>query len=138
MSLSLKKEIEALVGPSFRMLDRWRMKGIGSPRLLIHEASTDIKELLDVSADLNYCNVELRPQGIIIRFRSRLETYGLIIPYYRLAFYQNGTSWSFHSEGLFLKVTSTLASEANDRFKMTLLQQKQLCLGDYGPAAMMN
>ena len=36
--------------------------------------------------------MELRPKGIIIRFRSLLETYGLIIPYFKLTVYKEKTS----------------------------------------------
>ena len=138
MRPSLKKEIESLVGHSFSLAKRWKMKSVGSPRLLMHEASAEIQKLMDKNADLNYCNVELRTLGIVLRFQSRLETYGLIIPYYRLAFYQNGSSWSFHGEGLYVKAISTLSGKAADKFKMNLLQQKALSAGDNGPLSSLN
>lgn len=134
----LEREIEKAVGKSFSFAERWRMKGNGSPRLLIHEASPDIKKILEENTDLKYCYAELRQKGMIIRFQSRLETFGLIIPYYRLTFYQNGSQWSFHSEGHFIKASSTISGESVKRFKMNVMQQKVLSQGDGGPNAGLN
>jgi len=44
--------------------------------------------LLILDQNTNSCNIELRPKGIIVRFRSLLETYGLVIPYYKLKLYK--------------------------------------------------
>ena len=57
-------------------------------KLIINSASIDIHNLLILDQNINTCNIELRPKGIIVRFRSLLETYGLIIPYYKLKIYK--------------------------------------------------
>ena len=62
--------------------------GSGSPKLLISSASVDIHKLLILDNNQNTCNIELRPNGIILRFRSLLETYAFIIPYYKLNLYK--------------------------------------------------
>ena len=36
----------------------------------------------------NKCNIELRPNGIIVGFRSLLESYALVIPYWKLTLYK--------------------------------------------------
>ena len=76
------------VGKTFNLRERLRMRGIGSPKLRITSCSIDIHNLLILDQNLNTCNIELRPKGIIVRFRSLLETFALIIPYYKLSLYK--------------------------------------------------
>ena len=59
---------------------------------------------LKLDNNINYCNIEIRKNGIIIRFRSLLETYGLIIPYYKLVIYKGESNiYSFYKDNNFIK-----------------------------------
>ena len=84
----IKEAMEGLVGPPFRLKERWQLGGIGSPKLIITQTSAEIHSLLALDHNRNSCNIELRPKGIILRFRSLLETYALVIPYYKLQLYK--------------------------------------------------
>ena len=54
------------------------------------------------------CSIELRPKGIIVRFRSLLETYGLIIPYYKLKIYKGqAQEYSIYRDHYCIKVAVT-------------------------------
>ena len=64
------------------------MRGIGSPKLEILQTSTDLHTLLAVNQDRLRCSIELRPNGILIHFKSRLDTYSLPIPYHKLSIYK--------------------------------------------------
>lgn len=77
----IKEEIDSLVGKSYPVFKRLKMKGIGSPKFLITKASDSIMEKLSMDNNLNYCSIELRPKGIIVTFRSLLETFGWILPF---------------------------------------------------------
>jgi hypothetical protein len=81
-------KIDAEVGKPFTLKERWNLNGIGSPKLFIIKTSLDINNLLILDNNTNTCNIELRPKGIIVRFRSLLETYALIIPFYKLVIYK--------------------------------------------------
>jgi hypothetical protein len=49
--------------------------------------------------------VEIRQNGIIVRFRSLLETYALPIPYYKLTIYKGrAQEYSIHRDNYFIKV----------------------------------
>ena len=76
----IKRAIEEEVGKAFGLRERWAMGGIGSGKLFITSTSIDIHNLLVLDQNINQCNIELRPKGIIVHFRSLLETYGLVIP----------------------------------------------------------
>jgi len=102
-----KKEIEAAVGKPFSLQMRWKMGGIGSEKLIISTTSIDIYNLLVLDHNINTCNIELRPKGIIVRFRSLLETYGLIIPYYKLKLYKGkAKEYSIYMDHHYIKVVA--------------------------------
>ena len=68
------------------MKERWSKKGIGSPRLLIEEASINIH--INEVSDINYCSIELRPYGILVNITQQLNLFSLVIPYYKLKLYK--------------------------------------------------
>ena len=102
---AIKRKIEEAVGIPFSLQQRWKMRGIGSQKLNITSCSIDIHNLLILDQNINSCSIELRPKGIIVRFRSLLETYGLIIPYYKLKLYKGkAKEYSIYMDKHFVKV----------------------------------
>ena len=94
-----------LVGRPFSFIERLKLGGIGSNKLVIADASKEIVELLRLDNNVNYCNIEIRKNGLIIRFRSLLETYGLIIPFYKLVIYKGESKiYSLYKDQYFIKV----------------------------------
>jgi len=95
------------VGKPFPLKVRWNMGGIGSPKLFITETSVEIRNLLILDNNTNTCNIEMRPMGIIVRFRSLLETFALVIPYYKLTIYKGDLAiYSIYRDNYFIKVKS--------------------------------
>ena len=93
-----------LVGRPFSFIDRLKLGGIGSNKLVVADASKDIVELLRLDNNVNYCNIEIRKNGLIIRFRSLLETYGFIIPYYKLIIYKGESNiYSLYKDTNYIK-----------------------------------
>ena len=101
----IRTTIDDLIGKPFTLRERWSMGGIGSGKLMITQTSIDIHNLLVLDQNINQCNIELRPKGIIIHFRSLLETYGLIIPYYKLKLYKGkAQEYSIYKDQYSIKV----------------------------------
>ena len=101
----VKEKIEAAVGKPFTLRERWSMSGVGSPKLVISSTSIEIRNLLILDNNRNTCNIELRPKGIILRFRSLLETYALIVPYYKLNLYKGkAEEYSIYKDQQFIKI----------------------------------
>lgn len=72
---------------------------------MINSASIDIHNLLILDNNLKCCNLEIRPLGIIVHFRSLLETYGLIIPYYKLKLYKGkAKEYSIYIDKHYIKI----------------------------------
>ena len=119
----VKQKIEAAVGKPFSLKERWSKGGIGSSKLLISQTSDDINNLLMLDNNQNTCNIELRPKGIIIRFRSLLETYGLVIPYYKLTLYKGkAQEYSIYKDKQFIKVLAD--NKSTFKFFSKLISEK--------------
>tara|TARA_B100001094_G_scaffold137707_1_gene133384 strand:- start:2431 stop:2832 length:402 start_codon:yes stop_codon:yes gene_type:complete len=113
----IKEEIVKMIGQPFSFFERIKMNGIGSSNLKIQRCSSEIENLLNLDNNDNKCNIEIRKKGIIVRFRALLETYALIIPYYKLKLFKGESSvYSIYIDNYYVKV---LANNKNihDFFK---------------------
>lgn len=120
----INQTIDELVGRPFSVIENIKRNGIGSPRLDILKTSEEIATLLSYDNNRNFCNVELRPRGIIIRFRSLLETFSLVIPYYKLVVFKPANSFTFHMDHHFISVDAPKNNKAVHRFMEKLNQLK--------------
>jgi hypothetical protein len=110
----LKEKINQEVGKAFTLLERIKMKGIGSGKLFITSTSIEIHNLLILDKYLNICGIEMRPDGIIVTFRALLETYALVIPYYKLKLYKGkAEEYSIYRDQYFIKVKADTNSIHN-------------------------
>ncbi|MCH1547750.1 MAG: hypothetical protein L7S44_04245 [Flavobacteriaceae bacterium] len=110
-------EINEYVGKPYTIFQRLRIGGIGSSKLIINKADSKISNLLNLDNYINKCNIEIRPKGIIIRFRSLLETYGLIIPFFKLKLFKGkANEYSIYIDNFFIKVQVNKKDE-HDFFK---------------------
>jgi hypothetical protein len=104
-------KIDKEVGKRFGLINLFRNGGIGSPKLFVNSSSSEIEELLSLDSYTNSCNIELRPTGSIVRFKSKLETFALPIPYYKLTLYKGrADEYSVYRDQHFLKVKGTKPS----------------------------
>jgi hypothetical protein len=97
--------VDQHVGKPFGLLERFKLGGVGSPKLFVTSASEDITNLFALDSYINTCNIEIRPKGIILRFRSILETYALPIPFHQLVVYKGkADEYSLYRGQYFVKV----------------------------------
>lgn len=119
----ITRKVDEAVGKPFTLKERWAMKGIGSPKLFITETSVEIRNFLILDNNTDSCNIELRPKGIIVRFRSLLETFALVIPYYKLTVYKGDFAvYSIFRDKYFIKVKSD--TKAIQKFFRKMLDYK--------------
>ena len=101
----IKSEINNLLGNPFTILKRIKLGGIGSPKYIILQTDSKINNLLNLDNNTNQCNIELRPKGIIISFRSLLETFALIVPFYKLKLFKGQSNvYSIYIDEYFIKI----------------------------------
>lgn len=70
----VKRALEAECGPPFGFWQGVRRGGVGSPRFELVDAPAALLEAVDRPDDRGFCSLEMRPRGLVVRFRSRLET----------------------------------------------------------------
>ncbi len=100
----IKAETDREVGIAFGWFQRIKMGGIGSKRMQILESSQALWELLSYQRSTKYCYIELRPKGIIIHFRSILETIGWVIPFRHLNFKLAGKKYLIRDGENFISI----------------------------------
>lgn len=101
----LKQKIEEQIGKPFTLSEREELNGIDSGLLEITSSSIDIYNLLILNQGMSTCSIEMRPDGILIRFQAALETYALVVPYYKLKIYKGqAKEYSLYRDNYFIKV----------------------------------
>jgi len=117
------KKITDALGKPFTIRERIRLGGIGSPKLEITQASVAIRNLLILDNNADCCNIEMRPGGIIVGFRSLLESYALVIPFYKLTIYKGDLGiYSIYRDNYFIKVKAD--TKAVQKYFRKLLDYK--------------
>lgn len=84
-----ERKINELVGKPFPLIKRLKMKGIGSQKLEVVQASEEIMNLIKSQPSARFCNIELRPAGVIIWLRYKIENYVLVLPFKELKLVSN-------------------------------------------------
>ena len=115
--------INDLVGKSFKLLERIKLKGIGSKRMIIQAVSPNLNNYLNTVADVNYANIELRPGGILIRINKGLQNFTWAIPYYQLVVYKTNGS-SIHAQGRFINFKNNILLKENKGFLKKMMDLK--------------
>ena len=126
------KESDKTLGKTFSFFEKIKIGGNGSGRLMIEELSTQLRPKNMTPYAINYANIELRPNGIILHFTNKLDRYSWIIPYYRLVTYST-KNFSIHANGHFIKFAKNKNYLNNKKFidKMIDLKNDSLNLGYY-------
>ncbi|SEQ95537.1 hypothetical protein SAMN05421824_2659 [Hyunsoonleella jejuensis] len=112
-----------LVGRPFTFLESFKMKGVGSKRMIIGEVSPNLSSYMNTVSDINYANIELRKSGILIFINKGLKNFTWAIPYYQLVMYKtNGAS--IHAQGKFIQFKNTKTFRENKKFFEKMLDEK--------------
>ncbi len=121
----ITRKIDAELGKPFTLRERIKMRGIGSPKLILNETSIQISNLMNLDNNRNVCNIELRPLGIIVGFRSNLNSYALIIPYYKLVVYKGkAEEYSIYKDNYFFKIEAKTKDKQVHNFIKKMMDAK--------------
>lgn len=77
------------------------------PNLFITTTSIQIKNLLILNNNIDTCKIEIRTKGIVIKFIALTDTYGLLIPFYKLSLYKSAPQeYTFHKDHHFIRIVA--------------------------------
>lgn len=122
----ITRKINTELGSAYSWRERLKMRGNGSPKLILKETSEEISNLMDRDNNRNVCNIELRPKGIIVGFRSKLESYALIIPYEKLVLTTKEGGYLIQKDEYFLEIKTERKDYSIHRFMKKLAEIKLL------------
>ena len=111
-----KRDIDQLVGKAFSLFERLRMGGSGSPKFLVVDASEEIWQKLDRTNTTKTCNIELRPGGIIVGFRSGYEVWAWVIPFKALEIKKNDHQFNISDSSSYIKIQYAYLSDSKKSF----------------------
>lgn len=121
----ITRKINTELGKPFTLIERFKMRGIGSPKLILTEASVQISNLMNLDNNRNVGNIEMRPKGIIVGFRSKLDSYALIIPYYKLVLYKGkAEEYSIYRDTFFIKFEARSGDKGVHNFMKKVIKAK--------------
>lgn len=118
-----KQIINDLVGSAFSLVQKLKLGGVGSKRMIIDEVSPNMRTMMNSVSALNYANIELRPKGILVMINKGLRNFTWVIPYYQLVIYKSNGS-SIHAQGRFVHFRDNKTFRENKKFFDKLLDEK--------------
>ena len=118
-----EKEINAEMGKPFGLIEKLKLGGIGSRRMIIENFSEDIKNLTLKVSGIQYANIELRPNGIIVHINQGIYTHAWTIPYFRLSVF-NGDFFTIHGEGSHIQFNKEKSWKENKEFLQKIVKLK--------------
>ena len=121
------KEINNILGNSFSFLQILKLRGIGSSRFVVDSVSKKLSQTINEISDINYCSIELRPNGILVNITQQINLFSWVIPYYKLVIF-NSNTFSIHANGSYIKMVKDKNYSNNKNFisKMLKLRQNSL------------
>lgn len=118
-----KQIINDLVGKPYSFFETFKLKGIGSKRLVIEDVSSNLKTYINSVSNITYANIELRSGGILIYINKGLKIFTWVIPYYQLVIYKtNGAS--IHAQGHFIHFMNNKTLKENKSFFQKMMNEK--------------
>jgi len=118
-----KPTIADIVGREFSLVQKLKLKGVGSKRMIIDDVSPNMKSMMNIVSDINYGNIELRPKGVLIMINQGLKNFTWVIPFYQLVIYKTNGS-SIHAQGRFVHFRDNKTFKENKKFFDKLLDAK--------------
>lgn len=121
---NVTKYINETLGRSFSFINRIKLGGVGSKRMIIEAVSEDFNKIMNAISDFNYANIELRPKGILVRTTKGLRRFTWVIPYYQLVVYKTN-GFSIHAQGNFIRFANNRLLRENKKFINKMLSFRE-------------
>lgn len=123
---NIDRMVNELVGKQFGLLHKIRNGSIGSEPFIIQFCSPDFEIDLEAQAYERKCNLELRPNGIILHFRKKSSSFIWALPFHHLTVYQSGKQTSIYGNTTFVKLVPRMKMKKHSPFIKKLLAAKAL------------
>ena len=111
----IERQIDELAGPSYSFLERIKMRGNGSGRMIIEKMSKGIYDSVNGHAGVHFTNMEQRPKGVLMYLERNTTKFTWVIPFHHLAEFR-GNSYNIHAQGEFVNLKMNTVFPHNSYF----------------------
>ena len=118
-----KQLFHNFVGNSYTFIQALKRRGVGSKRMIVDKVSPNLNSILNTVSDLNYANIEMRKNGILIHITKGLKNFTWAIPFYHLVLYKTD-GISIHAQGKFIHFKKSKSFYENKNFLRSLMEEK--------------
>ena len=117
--------IDSIIGKSFSLINRFKLRGIGSQRFVLEESpNPELTDLFKNQTGIRHCNIELRPKGVIVWFRVKIDNWILVFPFRKLTIYKDEKSLKLFCEKWKVTLIPAHGASLNRSFVKKLIYQK--------------
>ena len=120
-----KHLLDNFVGKPYSLIQAIKRRGVGSKRMIVDKVSPNLNSILNTVSYLNYANIEMRKNGILIHITKGLKNFTWAIPFYHLVLYKTD-GMSIHAQGKFIHFKKSKTFYENKKFLSSLLNEKVL------------
>jgi hypothetical protein len=118
-----KELFDNFVGKPYTFFEAIKRRGVGSKRMIVDKVSPNLNPILNTVSDLNYANIELRKNGILVHITKGHKNFTWAIPFYHLVLYKTD-GMSIHAQGKFIHFKKSKNFYENKNFLRSLLKEK--------------
>jgi hypothetical protein len=118
-----KELFDNFVGKPYTFFEAIKRRGVGSKRMIVDMVSPNLNPILNTVSDLNYANIEMRKNGILVHITKGHKNFTWAIPFYHLVLYKTD-GMSIHAQGKFIHFKKSKNFYENKNFLRSLLKEK--------------
>ena len=118
-----ERELEEQLGKPFGLIERFKLGGTGSHRMIIEKASNGFTKILERATGTVYGSIERRPKGVLVHLNVKNTRYSWSIPFYKMVFYR-ADYFSVHSDGEFISFRKNSMLDRNKKFLGELMNER--------------
>jgi hypothetical protein len=118
-----KELFNNFVGKPYTFFEAIKRRGVGSKRMIVDMVSPNLNPILNTVSDLNYANIEMRKNGILVHITKGHKNFTWAIPFYHLVLYKTD-GMSIHAQGKFIHFKKSKNFYENKNFLRSLLKEK--------------
>jgi|TARA_B100000768_G_scaffold58895_1_gene56958 hypothetical protein len=118
-----KELFDNFVGKPYTFFEAIKRRGVGSKRMIVDKVSPNLNPILNTVSDLNYANIEMRKNGILVHITKGHKNFTWAIPFYHLVLYKTD-GMSIHAQGKFIHFKKSKNFYENKNFLRSLLKEK--------------
>ena len=118
-----KELFNNFVGKPYTFFEAIKRRGVGSKRMIVDMVSPNLNPILNTVSDLNYANIEMRKNGILVHITKGHKNFTWAIPFYHLVLYKTD-GMSIHAQGKFIHFKKSKNFYENKNFLRSLMEEK--------------